>query len=190
MNYYGKHRDDRDGYVYSPIIKQYDASFWKSISGTPAMSGNLLRFTSASAGTFLQHIYADLEVLLTIPAKPTAGDSRKWGFILPDSSNMGAAYFEISGAVFQCVTKDIYGNTQTTAVTWNDAAWSGNPITYRINWEAEQVIFYVNGEIVAVHSTKTNAETPNMALSIEIVNGNADNMDLTYLAIRRAASII
>ena len=190
MEYYGRHRDEQDGYIYSPIIKQYDTSFWKTVSGSPAMAGNLLRFTSAIAASFIQHIFADVELLLTIPVKPTAGQARKWGFILPDSDNMGGSYFEVNGAVFQAVTKDIYGNTQTTAITWDDTNWTAKAIKYRIKWEAEQVVYFVNDVIVATHSVNTTDMIPNMALPIEISNGTADNLDMTYLAVRRAASII
>lgn len=182
-------RDKRDGYLYDPIVKAYDTTFWKTITGTPAMSTIYLRFTSATAASFLQHIYADFEVLLNVPVKPTAGDARYWGFRNQATDALGAAYFDISGTAFTAKVVGDDGTVTSTTLTWNDAAWSAHAIPFRIRWEAQDVNFYINGSLVASISAGTN-KIPNNALEVSIKNGVADNMDMTYMAIRRAASIV
>ena len=177
-------KDKRDGYVYDPIIKQYDTTFWKTTTGAPAMSGSVLRFTSAGVASYLQHIFADVEFSLNVPTTPSAGEAKQWGLRNPSGDNLGAAYFEITGAVFQVVTVDDGGTSQTTAVVWS--AYEAAATEYRILWDPDRVVFYVNGTIVATHTTRV----PSNALSLRILNSDADNTDLSYVAIRRAASII
>ena len=99
--------------------------------------------------------------------------------------DLGAMYFEISGATFQVVSKDDAGTSETTAVTFT-TGWAGADTKYRIRWEPDQIIFYVNGTVVATHSTRV----PSHALAIKILNSDADNTDLEYVAVKRAASII
>lgn len=184
-------RDKRDGYVYDPIIKQFDTTFWKATTGTPAMSSNVLRFTSAAVASYLQHIFADIEFDLTIPAAPTVGDVRSWGFRNPSSDDLGAVYFKIAGTAFTAEVVDSNGNATSTVLSWI-AGYTATATKYRIRWENDHIIFYINGVIVATVATENTAnnQIPENALAARIINGNADNMDLTYMAVRRAASII
>ncbi len=183
-------RENRDGFIYSPIIKQYSTTFWKSVTGTPAMSGDVLRFTSATGASLGQFAYADVEFLLTVPVKPTAGDARVWGFKLPDTNALGAAYFDITNTAFTAVTYSRAGVAETTTLTWTDGTFSARAIPFRIRWDHDQVEFFVNGTKVATHSTSIPNLVKNLPLPLYIKNGNADNMDLTYLAVSDAASIV
>ena len=186
--------EDRDSMEYSPIIKQFDSTFWSTLAGAPAMSGNVLRFTSATVATFLLFEYGDFRFDLNIPAVPTVGDARIWGLKLPDSNNFGAAYFEVTGTTFRAVTYDRFGTAQTTTLTWDDTNYSAKVVEFRILWEPDQVGFLINDVVVATHSDTNGGHIPDMAkkgsLPIYIKNGNADNMDLTYLAVTNAASIV
>jgi hypothetical protein len=182
-------KDKRDGYIYDPIIKQYDASFWKTTTGTPAMSSNVLRFTSAAAASYLLHMFADVEFSFTIPTAPTGGDVRQFGFRMPASDALGGVYFDITDTVFSIKVVDNFGvTTTTTPITWS-AGWTNKAASYRIRWEKDQINAYVNGVVKATISAPIT-DIPENALALRIVNGNADNMDLNYLAVRRAASII
>jgi hypothetical protein len=181
-------RDSRDGYVYDPIIKGYDTTFWKSITGTPAMSSTVLRFTSAVAGSYIQHVFADVEFLLNVPVKPTAGDVRQWGFKNPSSINLGAVYFDITGTAFTLKVYDNFGNLTSTTLTWIDGTYSAAAIKFRLRWEPDQVIAYING--VKVATVDSAGGIPPNALGLYINNGNADNMDLSYIGVRNAAAIV
>lgn len=178
-------KDKRDGYIYDPVVKQYDTGFWKTTTGTPAMSTVYLRFTSAGSASFLQHIFADVEFSLNIPTTPSTGEAKVWGLRNLYGDDLGAIYFEITGATFRVISKDDSGSAETTNVTWV-SGWEGADTKYRIRWEPDHVIFYVNGTIVATHTSKV----PSHALAIRILNSDADNVDLEYIAVKRAASII
>lgn len=184
-------RDKRDGYVYDAIIKQYDSTFWKTTTGTPAMSGNVLRFTSAASVSYLLHIFADVEFNLNIPTAPTAGDARHWGLRNPATDGEGAVYFKIAGTAFTAEVVDSTGNTKSVTLTWS-AGYTATATEYRIRWEADHIIFYINGTIVATIGTfeMPKNSIPENPLALRVVNGNADNMDMAYVAVRRAASII
>jgi len=178
--------EKRDGYIYDPAIKAYDTSFWKSITGTPSISSNKIRYNAAKSASFGQHLYADIEFVVNVPVKPTAGDDRQWGLKAPATNNFGAAYFDITGTAFTANTYDQNGVIETTILTWTDADFSAHAIAFRIRWELDEVRFYVDGDLVATHTTRV----PFGALPILINNGNSDNMDVSYIAVRRAAGII
>jgi hypothetical protein len=177
-------KDKRDGYTYDPIIKQYDTTFWKTTTGTPAISSNLLRLNASAIASYLQHIYADVQFSISVPTTPSAGEAKHWGLRNPSSDNLGAIYFEISGATFSCVSKDDSGNSETTTLTWS--SYENTQTVFRIIWEPGQIIFQINGTTVATHSSKV----PNHALVLRVVNADADNTDIAYIAVRRAAAIV
>lgn len=177
-------RDKRDGYRYDPVVKQYDSSFWKTTTGVPSMSGNVVRFTSAAAASYIQHVYADIEFALNVPTTPSGGEAKHWGFRSPSSDQGGAAYFKIAGSAFTAETVDDAGNAQSTALTWS--AYEATVTYFRIIWDADGVRFLINGVAVAYHATRV----PQQALPIRIVNVDADNTDLTYVMVRRAAAIV
>ena len=179
-------KDKRDGYYYDPIVKQYDPTFWKTVTGTPAMSGNVLRFNAAEASSYMQHIFSDIELQLTIPAAPTGGDVRQFGFRNPSSDKTGAVYFDITGTTFSIKSADNFGVVTTTTLTWL-AGYTATATLFRLRWEPDQIVVLINNLKVATISN--NAIPPN-ALCLTINNGNSDNMDLGYAAIRRAASIV
>ncbi len=177
--------DKRDGYRYDCVIKQYDTVFWKTTAGAPAMSSTKLRLTSAAIASYLLHKFGDFEFGLNIPTTPSAGEAKHWGLRTPATDNPGAAYFEIAGAVFTAVSIDDGGNVQTTTLTW-DAAYTAAETKFRIIWEADIVRFMINGSIVATHVTRV----PRNELPLRIVNADADNVDLGYVEVRQAASIV
>ena len=178
--------DQRDGYVFDPMIKGYATDFWKTLTGTPAMSSNVLRFTSAKAESYIQHIFGEYEFLLNVPVKPTAGDSRQWGLMNPSSTNFGAIYFDISATVFSLKSYDDNGTLTTTVLNWADATFSAHAIKFKFRWEPDQIIAYVNDVKVAT----INQSSPSNALGLYINNGVADNMDLSYILVHKAAAIV
>ena len=181
-------RDKRDGYDYDPIIKGYDASFWATTAGTPAISGTVLRFNASAASSYLQHMFADIEFDLNVAAKPTAGDVRRWGLTNPSSNGEGGAFFDITGTAFTANVYDDRGNHSYVTLTWNDSAWSAAATLFRIRWEPDQVIFYIAGVIVATFGLV--GTLPTGPLAARIVNSNSDNMDLSYMRVREAAAVI
>ena len=179
----------RDGFIYDPIIKGFDELFWATLAGTPAMSGNVLRLTSASVGSFTQYCFADVEFNLNVAVAPVAGQDKVWGLYSPVTVSLGAAYFKVAAAVFTAETADDAGNTKSTTLTWA-AGYTGKDTKFRIRWEPDAIKFYINGTIVASHDLIAPSYGSSMALPLRVTNGNADNLDIVYVAIRQTASIV
>lgn len=176
--------DKRDGYIYDVVIKQFDTAFWKQTSGTSSVASNKLRNNNAAIASYLLHKYGDYEFGLNVPTTPSAGEAKHWGLRSPATDNIGAIYFEISGATFRVVTIDDGGTSQTTTVTWS--SYEAAETRFRFLWDEDRVIFYINETIVATHTTRV----PSNPLPLRIVNSDADNTDLGYVEIRQAAAII
>jgi hypothetical protein len=121
----------------------------------------------------------EYEFMLTIPVAPVLGQSKIWGLYANALAYKNDIYFNISGTTFQAVTYTSDGTAfEATAITWN-AAWTAAAVSYKIKWFKEKVEFYVNGIKVASHTTSIpNELTP---VPVHVVNGNADNLDLSYL---------
>ena len=185
-------RDKRDGYIYDPIIKGVDSNYWSQIAGTITVASNKLRFNAATGASFLLHEFVDqLDFIVNVPVKPTSGDSRRFGLYSPaGSSQQGAIYFDITDTAFTVVVIDSFGQSQTLTLTWDDTNWTAKDILFRIKWEPDIVQFWVDGSILGTFSTTSSASIPFVGLPIYIKNGNADNMDITYVAVRRAAGIV
>jgi len=190
--------DERDGYIYDVVIKQFDTNFFKQISGTTTVASNKLRFTSASAASYLLHEYCQRATFkINVPVKPTAGDSRRWGFYSPAASaTQGGIFFDITGDVFSVVVIDDAGTSTSKTLTWTDATFSAHDILFEIEWEPSIVRVYVNGSIVATFAPTQSADNvtvsniPSLPLPIYINNGNADNMDVSYFLVRKAAGVV
>lgn len=187
-------RDKRDSYIYDSTIKGFDANFWKQIAGTTTIASNKMRLNAATQASFILHEFAFIDIKINVPAKPTAGDSRRWGLFAPSASgDQGAIYFDITGTAFTANVIDANGQTQTSTLTWNDGSWSATDIIFTIKWEPDIVQFWVNGTILAtfqVISASTAKGIPFIALPLYFKNGNSDNMDISYIAVQQAAGIV
>lgn len=184
-----RHIDERDGYLYDVIIKQFDTTFWKQISGTTTVSSNKLRFNAASVASFIQHIFADFEFKVLVPANPTSGDSRQWGMRNPSATAKGFIFFDITGTTFTLKLCDDFGNTVTRTLSWSNAVYTNADTVFRVRWEKDHINVYINGTLVD-SIPQSIIMPPSGPLCAYINNGNSDNMDVSYMLIRRAAGII
>lgn len=159
-------------FYYDPVKQGYEATTFKTLSGSPAISGSALRLT-ASAALHLGDIYkCDLIVHAIIPTVPTAGDDRFIGF---SDVTMGAELgFEIAGEVLSAVAKDTAGNTTAIIIPFQPE-WEDVSTAYSIAWRGPQAIFSVNGQRVA---KLTDIAVPKTPMSVVIDNQNADNFDV------------
>lgn len=188
----------KDRFMYDPVVKGFDTNFWKAITGTPTVSGGDLRFNADEATSYSQYVYGDFIFAVNVPNTPSGSEARQWGLLNNAAKTVGAAYFEITGSTFQAVTYDEDTRTQkATSITWNSRSqtWEAVMTLFRIIWTANYVRFYVTtaaapdfGEHLVEHATGDNI--PHGALALNIKNVEADNMDLDYLLVQRAAIII
>ena len=170
--------NNKVNFYYDPQRQGYDTTLWKTLSGVPAISGTDLRFNAASAINYADIFKGKIGFNLTVPVGPAGGQARRFGFA---QLNLGAYLgFRVDGAVFQVETIDGSGNTETSNITW-DAAWTGVPVLFEIDWSGFSATFYING----VKKVFLNGvSVPKNPLSVYISNGAADNLDLTYLEVK------
>lgn len=174
----------RAGFHYDVITRGLDASFWKTIAATVSLATNKIRLASGGEITsYTQFKYGIFTFALNVPTTPSAGEAKKWGLLLPGAPTLGAAYFEIAGATFKCVTYDDGGTVQSTTVTWSG---EGAETLFKIEWDEDYVIFSVAGTVVASHQTRV----PKNPLPLYLDNSDADNTDLGYISIKETASYV
>src|SRR4029077_11207968 len=105
------HLDKREGYIYDPVVKQYDTTFWKTMTGTPTVSSNKLRYNAAASASYLLHMFADIEFMVNVPVKPTSGDVRQWGLKNQAETARGAIYFDITDTTFSIKAIDDFNHS-------------------------------------------------------------------------------
>ncbi len=180
-------RDLREGYVYDPIIKGADTTYWAAITGTLTVASNKLRFNTDHHASFIQHIFGRFTLAVNIPTRPATNDNKIWGLRNPGAALRGGIFFEISDTTFRVVSFDNYGDTsETTNLTWDSDSFDGAEINYGINWERDQIKFLIGDTVVATHT----ASIGTLPLSIDIDNQDADNMDIGFVEIATSKNII
>lgn len=169
--------------IYDFQRRAYDTDWWVTIAGTPVISAGVLTLpTTAVTAMSCDFVKGNLEMELTIPTAPGAGDVRKWGWM---AQGQGAyAYFEIDGADFKVSTGDGEGNTQSETLTWN-SDWDNTATLFQIRWDASGFTFLVNGGRLAKISE--DLKMPRVPLSPYISNSNGgDTMLLSQISVKGA----
>jgi len=169
----------RPGFVYDALLRGFDDSFWKTIANTVSVASNKIRLASGGAiASYPQYKYGIFRFALNVPTTPSAGEDKKWGLLLPGAPTIGSIYFEISGATFRARSYDEDGNVQTTNLTWS--SYEAVETVYEIEWAPDLIIFKINGTAVATHLTRVG----NIPLPLYLINSDADNTDLGYIAVK------
>lgn len=176
--------NERISIYYDPQRQAYDTALWKTISGTPAINGTVLRFISASAVQYKDVFKGTIVLNLTVPTAPTAGNDRKFG--LTQLSKGALAYFKVAGTAFTAESADGNGNTESTTITW-DSAWTNTATEFKIVWTGFEATFYVGGVKLATHRTVAVSKEP---MSVYVNNSTADNLDLKYAEIKDALGLV
>jgi len=177
--------------LYDPQFSGYDITFWNTLSGFPTIVSNKLRLNTCEILSFPILRNGDVEFTLTVPTAPTSGDTRTWGLKSPIFGNRGRIEFSISGATFSIVGYDELGTTAfiSQTVPW-DAGWTNTATRFRVRWSNSEIQFLVNDSVVARGAFQVGKLTlTSLPLSIHINNGNADNLDVSAVVVRRADSI-
>jgi len=160
-------------FTYDPVAQGYSTTFWRSVTGTPTVSGGLLRFNNQAAQAYGSILKGDVSFVVTVPTAPTASDDREFGLVAASAH----IKFDITGAVFRVQISDGKGNTENRTITWQ-AAWTNTPTRFRIKWEAGRVEFWVGP---TKQATISEDSVPDAPLSLLVRNVNADNMDVTVI---------
>ena len=142
-------------FYYDPVRQGYDPNSWRSLFGTPVISGNQLIFNQSTAIHLADLLRGDVYFNINLTT-PKAGDVKTWG--LMQFSQNEYITFSLINSVFSANTSD--GTTQySTPITWQ-SSWSNVNIEYRIKWEAGLVSFFVGGVLQARIPYQTVLDVP------------------------------
>lgn len=177
-------------FLYDPAIFGYTTDgFFKTMTGVPAISGGKLRLNAAATTTIDQYMFGEVEFLITIPVAPVAGQSKIFGFKSQAEPTSNYAYFSIAEDIFTVASCGDWGkSSQTTTLTWL-AAWTNAAIRMKIVWYKDKVVFLIDDVVVATHnatylSAAISYGIPEMTLPLYFSNGNADNVDITWVEMK------
>lgn len=177
-------------FLWTGKVSGYDTTIWKPITGTPTLSSDKIRINAAEITTFLALKNGDVEIGITVPTAPTAGDSRFFGIYSPTLSTKGKMLFSVEDDECFVLAHDDDGTEIfKEQIVW-DSDWTNAEARYRISWNANQILFSVNGTIVYQTSDPAVARLiPSLPNNITIKNVNSDNLDVSYLAIRTSSEL-
>lgn len=180
-------------FVIDPQVYGYDTTnLFTTVTGTPAISSNKIRFTSAEARTKAQYLFGEFVFRMTVPVQPTAGQARTWGLVGVAVGNRGSVRFNVTDDVFSVLAYDNDGTLiQQIVLPW-DSDWTAVATDYRIAWSESGVTFKVVGSTSA-HIAQANIQFGlkhvNIPQFLVVSNGTADNMDVTYITLNNVGRV-
>ena len=175
----------RSGFVYDCLVRQLNASFWKTIAATVAAASNKIRLSGGGEiASYTQFKYGIFRFALNLPLAPETGEGKKFGLLLPSAVDVGSMYFDITDDVFSAVSYDENGVVQTTVIAWD--SYEAAEHIYEIEWEKDFIIFKVDGLVVATHQTRVGS----VPLPLYLVNADSNNEDLGYILIKETAQYV
>lgn len=161
-------------FYYDVPRNGYDTSAWRTLYGAPGV-GNSLTFKDTASIHFADVTKGDYTFNVTVPSTPANGDSRSFG--LYQTSRGAYIIFNITGTTFSAKTSD-GTNSSSSTITWDETAWSGVAVDYKIRWEAGTAKFYINGGIVA---TINDVSIPGVPLSLYIADSSASALAVNHI---------
>ena len=176
---------------YDPQIYGINDDFFQKISGSITVVGGKIRikYSGASSGilsTTTMVMMGNSALTMTIPAVPTSGDNRVFGYYSRSFGNRNAAYFYISGTSFYTRTySEDSDSAESNTIPW-DASWTNASTKFEIIWRIDKVEFYVGGRRVSTHDTRFPKQ---VMLPTYFSNGNTDNMSLDRWVVTGARKI-
>lgn len=174
-------------YVIDPQVYGLDASIWKTVSGSPSVTSNKYRLNTAEILSYSQFKYGEFEFNVTVPVAPTAADNRVFGLLSKALGNRSRITFTFntSGELRAQVYSKLGVALFSELIPWN-TAWSNTATLFRIGWTRGAVVFTVAlADGTQSYSTTYNAGMNPItgSLNIDVLNGNADNMDVASVAV-------
>jgi len=175
---------------YSPIAEGFDSSTWRKLFGDVAVVNGKLQFTKAAIIHYGDILRGDAIFNINIAAPFAEGDT-KFGFI--QYSKNTYAYFKISGPVLTVETSD--GTTSKSIVIPWESSWTDTDTSFRINWEAGIVTFYIGGQWMAsISYTETDdipvSVVPTDPMSLYISSDSTDLFLLNYITVKGIQSFL
>ena len=179
-----------ENFQYDPQISGFDSTFWKTVSGTPAISSSKIRLNNSEIVSYSFYKGGVYKFAINTPA-PVAGQDKAWGLYTPSLGNKSRIEFKVLEAVFSVVFYDKDGNTAfDVPITW-DAAWTTTETIYEIRTFNGGIEIWIGG--VRKYRYMMNI-APNRKLMLEaaplhIRNSDTDNLDVGYISARSIQSL-
>lgn len=184
---------DPKSYVIDPAVDALSTTVWVTESGSPSIVGGKYQINNAHIRTVPQFLYGEVDIKVTIPTAPTAGQARVFGFMGKSVGNRGAFIFRISGAVF---TAEAYSNDgvllASETIPWN-VAWTNTEISLIISHLDTNVTFVVRTAAGAADEYKKafnlaerlllETKIVEIANHVVIDNNVVDNLLVSYVAL-------
>lgn len=170
-------------YTYDSYLKQLDGSFWGTITGTPAYSSgqHAIDLDAASMASFIQPVYGKFLSKISIPAVPTSGDSRIFGFFNPNGTEK--ITFDITGTAVTAKYNDGKGNSGSIAIS--AALITAATHEFEIRWNPGSIGWFIDGDGIAA----VELATMDMPMSLYFLNGNSDHVYVYNVSILEAGRI-
>jgi len=175
--------NERINFYYDPTRQGYDTQLWKTVTGTPTVVSDVIRFNQAESVGYGDIFKGNIKMSVIVPVEPTTADVRSFGF--KQIANNSYALFKIVDDVFSCECS-FGGNTTNIVLTWN-SDWTNTATDFEIVWTGFSAQFLINGVQVAFISDES---IPHEAMSLSISNSNDDSMDLAYIEVTNVQNYI
>jgi hypothetical protein len=162
-------------------------NIFHTLAGTPAITALKLVINGDEVESLdYFKVGTSLELEISVPVVPTAGDVRAWGFKIDNDGNKGRMEFDITDTVFSAKVYDADGTIiASKTIPW-DSDWTATEAKYRITWGERYVCFSVNGTIVANFQDQSDFTTQTLSkkpMPIHIQNDNADALNVALISI-------
>ena len=170
--------DIKEGLVYDPAVKDYDETFFKTITGTPVISGGNLRLNAEACTSYSQFLYGEFHFKANVATTPSAGEAKHWG-LRHSAMTIGSMFFDITAAVFSFKSYNEENTVESTTIAWNPTGltWEATMVDFEIVWTEQNIKAYVDGVLKATHAVGDN----NLPQPIALSNSDADNFDVDYI---------
>ena len=181
---------ERTSIYYDPARQGIDLNQLTVLAGSPSLDSNNKIILNAATIVHNHDVQrCEVRFLLTIPAVPTTGDSRRFG-LFSTNKNSGV-YFDINGNIFSGIANDSVANKTVSETMTFESSWATNEVEYKIVWEPDLIKFYVDRTRKAVLSlSSSELDISSIPLSVYVKNGNSDNMILGNFEIVGAMSYV
>ena len=173
-------------YLYDSQRDVRDTTMIKDLTGATAMSGNYLAVNNADMVTYAAFNKCRVEIGLTVPVAPVAGQSKVFGLKLAIGGVKGAAVFMIADDVFyaRVYEKDGSDYIFSKTIPWL-SAWTNTDTRYQITVSEDCIIFLIDDVVVARFNQNNKVLSKQFycgPLPVRITNGNADALLLSTIS--------
>lgn len=184
-------RSQNENFQYDPQISGFDSTFWKTMSGAPAISSNKIRLNTAEIVSYSFYKGGVYKFAINAPVAPVAGQDKAWGLYTPSLGNKSRIEFKMLEAVFSVIFYDKDGNTAfDIPITW-DAAWTATEAIYEVRIFEGGITIWINNvcKYRYMMNIAPNRKRMLEAAALHIRNSDADNLDVGYVSARAVQSL-